>query len=235
MSNTKIDSALVEEMFSVGAHYGYSKSRRHPSTGEFIFGVKNKVEIFDLEKTSQSLDEAQEFVKSLGALSKKILFVSGKHELRSVVRDAAISLGLPYVAGRWIGGTLTNFSEINKRVKKLLDLKEKREKGELSKYTKKEQLLIDRDIDDLEIKFGGLTTMVALPSALFVIDSKEEEIAVAEANHLAIPVISISNSDCDLEKVDFPIPGNDSNLSSVKFFIDKIKSAYSEGKKKTKI
>ena len=232
-TKTKINNSLIEAMFGVGAHYGYSKSRRHPSVKPFIYGAKNKVEIFNLEKTSKSLEEAVQFVQSLGEQNKQILFVSGKEEIRNVIKEAADSIEAPYVAGRWIGGSLTNFSEIRKRVQKLLGLEEKKEKGELTKYTKKERLLIDRDIIDLESKFGGLVGMKELPSALFVVDSKQEILAVTEAGVMNIPVVSLSSSDCNLDTIEHPIPGNDSSISSIKFFVSKMVEAYKEGKKKS--
>lgn len=236
MSNTgtKGNNTLIEAMFKAGVQYGYSKSRRHPSAKNFIFGAKNKSEIFDLEKTSKALEEALAFTSSIGEKNKHILLVSGKKEAQKTIKDAAESINLPYVAGRWIGGSLTNFSEIKKRINKFLNLKEQKEKGELTKYTKKERLLIDRDIEDLGRKFGGLVLMKELPAALFVVDSKEEAIAVTEARAMGIPVIAISNSDCNLEEVDHPIPGNDASLSSVKFFVSKIVEAYKEGQKKSK-
>jgi len=228
----KTDNNLIEAMFSAGAHYGYSKSRRHPSLKPFIYGAKNKVEIFDLEKTSLALNDAQEFITSLGEKREQILFVSGKKEIKKFIEDSANSIDTSYVAGRWIGGTLTNFPEIKKRIQKFLDLKEKKEKGELTKYTKKERLLISRDIEDLGLKFGGLVLMKDLPSAVFVVDSKQEKIAVTEAKKMGIPVISISSSDCNIEDVDYPVPGNDSSISSIKFFVSKIIEAYKDGQKK---
>lgn len=224
----------IEEMFKVGAQYAYSKSRRHPTNKGYIFGVKNRVEIFDLEKTNEALEKALDFVKELASEKKTILFVTGKHEARATIKETAIALKMPYVAGRWIGGSLTNFTEIQKRISKYEGLIEKKEKGELSKFTKKERLLIDRDIEDLETKFGGIVSMKKLPQALFIIDSKQEKIAVEEAKKSNIPVIALSNSDCNLSDVDYPIPGNDSNFASIKFFVNEIQKAYEEGLKTVK-
>ena len=139
---------------------------------------------------------------------------------------------MPYVDGRWIGGTLTNFSEIKKRIAKYQDLNEKKDKGELKQFTKKERLLIDREIEDLRTKFEGIISLEGLPKALFVIDSKQESIAVTEAKKMNIPVIALLNSDCNLNDVEHPIPGNDGSLASIKFFIGKVKEAYEEGLKK---
>jgi small subunit ribosomal protein S2 len=221
----------VNNMFKVGAHFAYSRSRRHPTVAPFIFGVKNRVEIFDLAKTDEALIAAKEFVKKLGTEGKQIVFVGGKNEAREVVKSGAISIDMPYVAGRWIGGSITNFSEIRSRVEKMLDLTAKREKGELSKYTKKERLLIDREIDNLERFFSGLVPMKELPKALFVIDSRREKIAVEEARKAGIPVVALCGSDCDLKEVNYAVPANDASVASIKYFVGEMVAAYEEGKK----
>ncbi len=228
------NKALIDSMFKAGAHFAYARSRRHPSAKPFIFGVKNRVEIFDLEKTSESLERAKAFVTSIAATGKQILFVGGKSESREIVKNAALSLGMPYVSGRWIGGTFTNFPEIRRRIEKMETLVSQREKGELGKYTKKERLLIDREIVKLEQFFGGLVSMKEMPKALFVIDQKRENIAVTEAQKIGIPVISLSGSDCNLKEVEFPIPGNDASLSSINFFVSEIVAAFKEGAKSIK-
>lgn len=227
---TQTNSTVIEEMFKVGAHYGYAKRRRHPSVIPFIFGIKNSVEIFDLEKTNQALEDAKKFVSELAAKGKMILFVSSKAEAKDAIKAAADSIQMPYVAGRWKGGTLTNFEEIRKRVIRLDDLTSKREAGELGKYTKKERLMIDREIESLEEGFAGLNLMTRLPDALFVVDAGHEEIAVREAGTLGIPVISLSNSDCDYTKIDYPIPGNDANRHSIAYFTNAISEAYKSGR-----
>ena len=143
----------ISRMFKAGAHFAYSKSRRHPSMKNLIFGSKNNTEIFDLEKTHELMTKALTFVEELGRTRKVLLIVSGKHEAAGIIREAGQTSVLPFVAGRWIGGTLTNFSEIRKRVEKYLDLTTRREKGELTKYTKKERLMIDREVENLESMF----------------------------------------------------------------------------------
>jgi len=228
---TTVVDELIERMFKVGAHFGYSKSRRHPTAKPFIFGAKNKVEIFDLEKTKETLGKAAAFVEELGRNRKVIAFISGKREAQAAVQHAAGALSMPFVAGRWIGGTFTNFTEIRKRVDKYLDLLSKREKGELSKYTKKERLLIDREIDNLTIMFSGIVSMKKLPDAVFIVDADYESIAVTEARKARVPVISLVNSDCDISLVDYPIVANDASLSSIKFFIEEITNAYKKGLK----
>jgi small subunit ribosomal protein S2 len=222
---------MIENMFKVGAHFAYSKSRRHPSAKQYIFGVKNRVEIFDLEKTQELLEKAKEFVKSVAATGKQILFVGGKSESKEVIKKAAESIGMPYVSGRWIGGTFTNFPEIRKRIEKMERMAAAKEKGELTKYTKKERLLMDREAAKLDLFFGGLVSMKNLPAAVFLIDQKRENIAVKEADQMGIPVISLSGSDCDFREVAYPIPANDASVASIAYFVNEIVSAYIQGKK----
>jgi len=231
MENTIIDKKRVEAMFKAGAHFGYSKMRRHPSVKSFILGVKNKTEIFDLEKTEKSLEKVKDFVKTLASEKKKILFVGSKKEASRIIEESVLSLNLPFVSGRWIGGTLTNYEEIKKRVSRLQRLENEKEKGLLAKYTKKERLLIDREIEKLTAKFSGLVLMDNLPSALFIIDPKKESIALAEAVEKNIPIIALANSDCDISKIAYPIVANDASRSSIQFFTDEMVSAYNEGKK----
>lgn len=231
-TNTKNkESKMVDELFKAGAHFGFVRSRRHPSTKPYIFGSKNRVEIFDLEKTEVALEKALDFVKKLGAAHSSILFVGGKGEARTALKAGAESLGMPFVDGRWIGGTLTNFTQIKKRVQKLEDLTTQKEKGELAKYTKRERMLIDKEIENLKRFFEGLTAMKDLPKALFVIDSKKEEIAIKEAKEKGIPVVALCGSDCDITLVDYAIPANDASVTSIAFFVNKIVEAYDMGKK----
>lgn len=231
MTDKKTTSTLVDSMFGAGAHFAYSRSRRHPSVTPYIFGAKNKVELFDLEKTSELFAKTLEFIKTLGKENKNILFVGGKSEARKAVANAGLALAMPYVDGRWIGGALTNFKEIRKRIEKYERLTGERERGELTKYTKKERLLIDREIDNLEIMFGGIVSMKDLPKAMFVVDAKREHIAVKEAQDMGIPVISLVGSDCDIREVQYPIVGNDSSKTSIEFFLSTVVKAYEEGKK----
>ena len=226
------DGVLVDALFGAGAHFGFVKSRRHPSSKPFIFGVKNKIEIFDLEKTSDSLKKALDYVESVASRNGQILFVSGKNEAKQAITSIGEALNMPYVAGRFIGGTLTNFLEIRKRVEKLESWVSQKEKGELVKYTKKERLLIDREIDKLRDFFFGISVMKKLPEAVFVVDGKKESIAVKEAKVMGIPVISLSGTDNNLNEVEFAIPGNDSSKASIEFFLKKIAEAYKAGQLK---
>jgi len=224
---------ILNSLFGVGAHLGYSRSRRHPSVARYIFGSKNKIEIFDLEKVSKLLERAELYMEELSTAGKVVLFVGGKNEARSIVATAAEEVGMPHSAQRWIGGTLTNFSEIQKRINRLDDLMGKREKGEFeSLYTKKERLLIDREIQDLKEHFEGLLQMKELPSALLIVDSRREDIAVKEARLMGIPIIALLNSDCDASLITYPIVANDTAIKSIEFFINRLKEAYKRGQKK---
>lgn len=221
---------MIEAMFKVGAHFGLAKARRHPSTKKYVFGIKNNIEIFDLEQTHDALEKAKAFVASIATSGKQALFVAGKSEAISAVRAAAGKIGQPVVGGRWIGGTLTNFVQIRKRIEKYESRLKEKEKGELAKYTKKERLLIDREIAKFEVMFGGIVSMREKPGVMIVVDPKKEAIAVEEARQTGVPVIAIASTDCDLSKVNFAIPANDSSASSAVFFLDELARAYGEAK-----
>jgi small subunit ribosomal protein S2 len=234
MAKTTNTKDRIAELFRVGAHFGFVKSRRHPSAKQFILGQKDKVEIFDLEKTNMELEKALAFVEEMGKSKAPVVFVGGKSEAREAVRKAGNDLSEPYVAGRWIGGTLTNFPEIKKRLQKLEELTTAREKGELGKYTKKERLLIDREITRLETFFGGLSTMKGLPKFIVVVDPKKESIAVSEAHRMKVPVVAIAGSDNNLYDVDYAIPTNDSSRHTIEYIMSLIVSAYREGASQAK-
>lgn len=222
-------NSVIEEMFANGTHYGYSKSRRHPTTTPYIFATKNGVDIINIEKTQELFDKAMEKVTSLAQSGKTILFVGTKAEARQQIIETALSLNMPYVSERWVGGTITNFPEIKKRVAKLLDLRDQKEKGGLDKYTKKEKLLIDREMDDMTKNFQGLTGITRTPDVVFVIDPKKEHIAVTEAHKMNLPVIAVLNTDCNMKDANFPIVANDASISSISFFLSKVKEAYNKG------
>ncbi len=220
----------IDAMFSVGAHFGYIKSRRHPTTAPFIFGRKNNVEIFDLEKTAKQLEDVKAYIAGIAKTGGRILFVGGKREAQAAIKEAAEKIDMPYVAGRWIGGTLTNFTEIRKRIDHYTKLLSQKEKGELIKYKKKERLLIDREIAKLEERFSGIVSMDKKPAALFIIDADKEHIAREEALQTGVPIISLANTDCDYSKIDYVIPGNDSSVDSIKFFLNEVVESYKSGK-----
>ncbi len=209
----------IQDMFGVGAHYGYSRTRRHPTTKQFIFGSKNRTDIIDLEKTDAQLTKAQELLASIASTGRQVIFVGSKPEIRDLVKTTAESLGLPYVDERWIGGTLTNWKQIKSRVVMLEDLGGKSEEGTLMYKTKKEKLLLERKIEKLERRFGGLSSLKGIPAAIIVVDAREEINAVTEAHMMGIPVIGLVNTDNDISLVDFPIVGNDNSRKSVDFFM----------------
>ena len=231
VSNIELKDKTISGLFNAGAHFGFVKSRRHPSAKPFVFGAKNRIEIFDLEKTKEALDKAKAFVKGIAEKKGVILFVGGKNEASEAVKNIAESLDMPYVSGRWIGGTLTNFPQIKKRVDKLEDLLSQKEKGELSKYTKKERVMIDREIERLNTFFSGLRGMKDLPKALCLIDSRREQIALDEAIYLKIPTLSLSSSDCNLKEVTHAVPANDASKKSIEFFLKEIAESYTSGSK----
>lgn len=229
-NKTESNGSVMDALFAVGAHFGFVKSRRHPSVKSFIFGSKNNIEIFDLEKTSKELTKALKFVEEMGRAGALALIVGGKSEARQAVTGAGLDLEMPFVAGRWIGGTLTNFPEIKKRIARLEELTTQRERGELAKYTKKERLLIDREIDKLNLYFSGLSKLKSLPKFLIVIDPKKESIAVSEAKKMRIPVVALAGSDSNLHEVDFAIPGNDASRQTISYILGEMIKSYKLGR-----
>lgn len=221
----------MKTLYDAGAHVGYARTRRHPTSVPFLYSTKDRTDIFDLEETEKRLMAATEFASTLAQAGKTLLFVGGKHEATSSVRSGAEAAGLPFVAGRWIGGTLTNFKIIRKRIDRMEKHMKDRESGELEKFTKKERLMIDREIEELQGRFGGIAALRDLPAAMFVIDTRHEKIAVQEANQMRIPVIGLASSDCDFSKVQFPIPANDTSVKSITLIVDAIANAYSAGKR----
>ena len=223
-----VNNPIIEKLFSAGAHFGLMPRYRHPSTAPYLFGKKGGIELIDLEQTAQGLENALSFVKTLAAERKIILFIGGKAEAREALSKAALSIGAPYCASRWIGGTLTNWSEIRKRLARLEELTGIREKGELAKFTKRERLLIDREINGLERMFGGLRSIQKLPDALMVVDPRRESAAVTEAHSLSIPVVALLNTDCDRGNISYPIPGNDASRDTIRLVLDEISKTYAE-------
>lgn len=222
-------NTTVESMFQAGSHYGYSKSRRHPSMTPYIFATKNGVDIINIEKSYELLEKALEAVHKYASTGKSVLFVGTKAEAKQQITETALALNMPYVSERWVGGSLTNFLEIKKRITKLLELRDQKEKGGLEKYTKKERLLIDREMEDMTKNFQGLTGITKTPDVMFVIDPKKEHIAVTEAHKMNIPVIAVMNTDCNLKQVEHGIVANDASVLSISFFLQSVKNAYSKG------
>ncbi len=220
---------IIEKMFKVGAHYGYTKTRRHPSLSKYIYATKNKTDIIDLEKTSVLLEKAADFIKTLSALGKIVLFVGTKPEAKETTKIVAESLNMPYVNERWIGGTLSNFTEIKKRITELENYQKDIKEGGLDKYTKKERVVMAKKMEKLARYYSGLIGLKKSPDALFVIDARAEHIAATEAKSKGIPVVAIVNSDSNIKGIDYPIVGNDSSIPSIKFFITHIANAFKMG------
>lgn len=216
-------------MFNAGAHYGYSKTRRHPSVSSFIYATKNRTDIIDLEQTSVMLGKAMEFAKELGQKGKTVLFVGSKPEARETVREAAESAGMPYVTERWIGGTISNFPEIKKRIAELENYQKEHKEGTLDKYTKKERLMMAKKMERLARYYTGLLSLKKIPDALYVVDAKKEHIAETEARKSGVPVIALINSDTNIKNIDYPVLSNDAGIPSIKFFTKQITDAYKSG------
>jgi small subunit ribosomal protein S2 len=229
MENKKGADTIIEQMFKAGAHYGYSKTRRHPSVSKYIYATKNKGDIIDLEKTSALLDEAALFIKNLGAQNKVVLFVGTKPEAKVVTKDAAEALNMPYVTERWIGGTLSNFTEIKKRIAELETYRKDSVGGGLDKYTKKERVVMAKKMEKLTRYYSGLIGLKKAPDALFIVDGKSEHIAATEGRKSGVKVIALVNSDSNIKGIDYPIVANDSGIPSIKFFVSAIANAYREG------
>ncbi len=229
VKNAKADAEkIVEQMFQSGAQYGYSKTRRHPSVSKYIYATKNREDIINLEKTSELLDEACAFIKNLGAQNKTVLFVGTKPEARNITKNIAESLSMPYVSERWIGGTLSNFVEIKKRIAELENYQKESSTGGLDKYTKKERTMMAKKMEKLAKYYTGLLSLKKAPDALFIIDAKSEHIAAIEGFKAGIPIIALVNSDSNIKNIDFPIVANDASIPSIKFFASAIAAAYKE-------
>ena len=224
------NSTLIQRLFNAGAHFGFKKSRRHPTVVPYLFTTKEGVDIFDLEKTAASIEAVKELLKQAGLAGKTVLFVGTKDESTKIVRKMAESIGVPYVVNRWIGGMLTNQSEIKKRINRLEALTHESESGELErKYTKKERVMIGREMDKLVFNFGGIKDMQKTPDYVLVVDPRHDHIAVTEAATRNIPIIAIMSSDCDASKIAYPVVVNDSLQSSVTLILEEFAAALKEG------
>lgn len=232
MSTTNTDNKnLIERLFAAGAHFGFTKSRRHPTVLPYVFGAKHGTDIFDLEKSAVLIENAKEILKEAGAKGKTVLFVGTKDEAAVIVAKAAAKAEMPSVTNRWIGGMLTNFGEIKKRIARLEDLIAQGESGELErKYTKKERVLIKRELDKLTFNFGGMRTLKQMPYLLVVVDPRHDSIAIDEATELNIPVIGIMSSDNNLKRVTTPVVVNDALQTSVSLVLNELADAFIAGR-----
>lgn len=223
--------ADVNEMFKNGVYFGHQKSRRNPKMDKYIYATKNGINIIDLQKTAEKLEEAMKFVKSVVASGKPILFVGTKKQVKKIIESAAKKCEMPYVVERWLGGTFTNFDVIAKRVKFMCDGKDKMAKGEYEKYTKFERMKISEELERLEEKMGGLKNMNNLPGAIFATSILDDDLAIKEAKRVGVPIVALADTNTNPAGIDYSIPANDDAVSSLKLMTAYIVKAVLEGKK----
>lgn len=225
MSKIKIS---LENMMDAGAHFGHQTKRWNPKMEEYLYGVEGGVHIFDLTKTKPMLEEALEFLSKSAKEGKKILVLGTKKQIKDKVSEVCEKIGVPYVNERWLGGTISNFEQMKRSIKKMEEMKENLASGAYNKFTKKERLLIDREITRLEKFFGGIKSLTGTPDVLFVIDTKREAAAVYEANSKKIPVVGIVDSNTDPDLIDYPIPMNDDASKALEYVLGLVAEAISQ-------
>ncbi|RKY39204.1 MAG: 30S ribosomal protein S2 [Candidatus Omnitrophota bacterium] len=224
---------IIQKLLEHGVHFGHLSKHWNPKMKKFIFGKKKNVYIIDLEKTVKNLERAKEFVKDIAKRGGKILFVGTKKQLQDTIKELASSCQMPYIVERWVGGFLTNFVTIKERIKKYMELKEKKEKGEFDKLPHKEVVRLNRELERMEKLYSGVTTLEDLPECIYVVDPKRENTCIREASRLSIPVVALIDTDSDPEVIDYPIPGNDDAIRSVGFITQLIVEAILEGKRES--
>ena len=224
-----LNSTSMKDLYDAGVHFGHQKSHWNPKMKSYIFTQRNGIHIIDLRQTYRMLDKAADFISKTGAQGKKIMIVGTKRQAHdSILQDSARS-GAFYVITRWLGGTLTNFKTIKKRIDYLYHLEERKDKGEFEKITKKESLKLEESITKLNRFLGGIKEMNELPGAIIVIDVRKEHIAISEAQRVGIPIVALVDSDSNPENIDFPIPGNDDAIRSIQLVTNRLADAYLEG------
>ena len=224
-------SVTMKELLEAGVHFGHQVRRWNPKMKEYIFGERNGIYIIDLQKTQRMFREAISFVTNLVAedRGKTVLFVGTKRQAQDAIREESERCGQYYVNQRWLGGLLTNFQTVQKSIKRLRDLEAMQTDGRYEKLTKKERIKLDRERESLNKNLSGIKTMGRLPDAIFIIDVRKEEIAVAEANRLGIPIVAVVDTNCSPEGIDYVIPGNDDALRAVRLFASRIADSILEG------
>ncbi len=220
----------LKQMLEAGVHFGHQTRRWNPKMQRFIHGEKNGIYVIDLEKTITNIDEAYKFVRRTVADGGLILFVGTKKQTQEPIKSHATRVGMPYVNNRWLGGMLTNFETMRKRIEKMQEIERQVRIGETEKMIKKEALKLTRELEKLHRNLGGIRGLEKLPSAIFVIDTKKEHIAVTEARKLGIPVIAVVDTNCDPDIIDYVIPGNDDAIRSSDLMCRVIADAVEEGK-----
>ncbi len=220
----------MKQLLEAGVHFGHQTRRWDPKMAEYIFQARNGIHIIDLQKTSKKLDEAYAFLKEQVEEGKTVLFVGTKKQAQECVKEAALKCGMYYVDQRWLGGMLTNFDTIQKRIQRLKDLEAMEQDGTFEVLPKKEVILLKKEMEKLERNLGGIKEMDKLPGVIFLVDPKKERIAILEAKKLNIPVIGLVDTNCNPEELDYPIPGNDDAIRAVKLIADVMANAVIEGK-----
>ena len=220
----------MKQLLEAGVHFGHQTRRWDPKMAEYIFQARNGIHIIDLQKTSKKLDEAYAFLKEQVEEGKTVLFVGTKKQAQECVKEAALKSGMYYVDQRWLGGMLTNFDTIQKRIQRLKDLETMGQDGTFEVLPKKEVILLKKEMEKLERNLGGIKEMDKLPGVIFLVDPKKERIAILEAKKLNIPVIGLVDTNCNPEELDYPIPGNDDAIRAVKLIADVMANAVIEGK-----
>lgn len=221
----------ILDLLKSGAHFGHKTSKRYPKMDKYIFGIKGGVHVIDLEKTITALEAASNFAKKVSSKDGKILFVGTKRQAKSIIKEAAEKCNMPYIISRWLGGTFTNFENINRLPKKMKKLEEDTESGAYDNHTKKEKLMVSREIIKLKEIAEGMRNMEKLPDAIFVIDIKDEDTAIQEARKRGVPVIALVDTNVNPELVDYPIPANDDSVKTIQLVTDIITDAIIEGSK----
>lgn len=219
----------LEAMLKAGVHLGHAKSKNHPAMQPYIFGVRNTISVIDLTRTKEKLAEAQEFLKNVAARGGLILLVGTRPAARKTVLEVANKTKMPYFVERWIGGTLTNFKVVSKRVEYMENLERQKAEGELEKYTKKERMKKEEEITKLKKNFDGLRNLKRIPDAMFVVDITEDTTAVREAKKIRVPVVALVDTNSNAGLIDYPIPSNDDALSAVRYMVGRIGDAIEEG------
>ena len=220
----------MKQLLEAGVHFGHQTRRWDPKMAEYIFQARNGIHIIDLQKTSKKLDEAYDFMKSQAEQGKTFLFVGTKKQAQDCMKEAAEKSGMYYVNQRWLGGMLTNFETIQKRVQRLNELETMQQDGTFDVLPKKEVILLKKEMEKLEKNLGGIKEMNEIPGVLFVVDPKKERIAILEARKLNIPVVGLVDTNCNPEDVDYAIPGNDDAIRAVKLIADVMANAIIEGR-----
>ena len=220
----------MKQLLEAGVHFGHQTRRWDPKMAEYIFQARNGIHIIDLQKTSKKLDEAYAFMKEQAEEGKTVLFVGTKKQAQDCMKEAAEKCGMYYVNQRWLGGMLTNFGTIRKRINRLKELETMQEDGTFDVLPKKEVILLKKEMEKLERNLGGIKDMNELPGVLFIVDPKKERIGILEAKKLNIPVVGLIDTNCNPEDVDYAIPGNDDAIRSVKLIADVMANAVIEGR-----